>query len=120
MPKKKSAKSVKVVIPKKYYDKWWKSKRFRAPSGRARVLCGDPVSKILVDTTEADLHELAKRLEIEPRWLALKNNAPGIRRMAFGNLLRGLLRRKWIVANSDTLFELHPMVKAKKDLRRVI
>lgn len=131
-PKAKAVKKGKVKAAKKgkakahkaakgnifdpiYREQYKVHKDHKAPGGGARITCNDQVAVFLLDKTDADLEKLANRVGQSERWNGWSGLNVGMRRMNFGNVLRGMIRRgEYVLSKDGNLTKGEGKPKAKK------
>lgn len=70
------------------------SAKVKTASGRKAVDCDDAVAKQLRGKNDEELAKIAREAGVIDRWKGWDKLNPGQRRMALGNVLRGLKRNK--------------------------
>lgn len=113
--KVKAHKPVKGNIFDPMYRQQYKiHKDHKAPGGGARITCNDEVAKFLLDKTDADLEKLAHRIGVVDRWNNWLDLNTGMRRMNFGNVLRGMVNRGEFILKDGNLSKGEGKAKVKK------
>lgn len=94
---KKSGQYAHNVVDPMYRKQYTSRKGQKTASGGTRIDCDDDVAKALLQSSDETLGKLANRLGLGDRWAAWSNVNVGMRRMNFGNVVRGMVRRGELV-----------------------